>query len=856
MKINGNLVFNTDATGEVQNAYIERLSAAPTFNASEKGRIYFNTTSALYYFNDGAQWSPFATGGNAATLQTEVDAIETALGSVVGANGVFNAAAFSGTPIITAAGSVTAAITALANYANGKDQLSELSDVVFASLANGQYLKYNSSTSKWVNETLVLADVTDVTATAAEVNVLTGITASTAELNFTTGVTSAIQTQLNNKQPLDATLTSLASLHGTGIVVETSQDVFTNISLTAPAAGITIANASGAAGSPTFALADDLAALEGLTGAGYAVRTGTSTWTNRTITGQAGRVVVTNGDGVLSNTDLDLATVTDGATGTFLKFTRDAYGRVSGTTAVVLSDITGLADSTYVNVTGDTMSGSLTFSAGTVTGLPDPVNASDAANKNYVDSSIAGLTWKNSTAVATTANGTLATAFAAGQVVDGYTLVLGDRILIKNQTTGTENGIYVVTAGAPTRATDADTGAELNHATVFVEHGTAQAATAWTVNNATTPVVGTDVISFVQFNGASSVVAGVGLAKTGNTIDVNLGAGIVELPTDEVGIDLYSTVNALRLTTDGSTASTATDAKLTLVLKATNAGITQDSNGLYIPAAGVLNSMLLHSSMGLNADSGSGTLNLGDTMYIVGTSTQGIGVTVASAGATSTYTVTAADAAYAQKGVASFDTNDFTVTAGAVSIKTAGVDNAQLAHSVISYVGDAGTPVDVALGSTLNIKGEASTAVTTSITGNTVSVAVADATSTVKGLASFNTTDFSVATGAVSLVAKNISSLTDVAVTSAAAGQTLVYVAGTTNKFVNRQTYFLYTGGSSTTHTVTHNLGQQYCNVTVVDATDEVVIPQSITFSGANSLVVTFTSAIACKVIVMGVNAA
>ena len=64
--------------------------------------------------------------------------------------------------------------------------------------------------------------------------------------------------------------------------------------------------------------------------------------------------------------------------------------------------------------------------------------------------------------------------------------------------------------------------------------------------------------------------------------------------------------------------------------------------------------------------------------------------------------------------------------------------------------------------------------------------------------------------------------------------------------------YFLYTGTSATSHTVTHNLGQKYCNVTVVDSTDEVVIPQSIVFNSTTQLTVTFTSAIACKVIVMG----
>src|SRR5436190_10072507 len=87
--------------------------------------------------------------------------------------------------------------------------------------------------------------------------------------------------------------------------------------------------------------------------------------------------------------------------------------------------------------------------------VASPSTGTDAANKNYVDGAVNGLDWKSSVRAATTATGTLATAFANGQVIDGVTLATGDRILIKNQSTGSENGIYTVNAsGAPTRATD------------------------------------------------------------------------------------------------------------------------------------------------------------------------------------------------------------------------------------------------------------------------------------------------------------------------------------------------------------------------------------------------------------------
>lgn len=113
-----------------------------------------------------------------------------------------------------------------------------------------------------------------------------------------------------------------------------------------------------------------------------------------------------------------------------------------------------------------------------------PASATDVAIKSYVDIEILNAIWasnlKDAVRVATTTNGTLATAFANGQTIDGITLVTGDRILIKNQTTGSENGIYTVNAsGAPTRSTDADTASDIADAVVYVSQWTANADTGW-----------------------------------------------------------------------------------------------------------------------------------------------------------------------------------------------------------------------------------------------------------------------------------------------------------------------------------------------------------------------------------------
>jgi hypothetical protein len=201
------------------------------------------------------------------------------------------------------------------------------------------------------------------------------------------------------------------------------------------------------------------------------------------------------------------------------------------------------------------------------------------------------------------------------------------------------------------------------------------------------------------------------------------------------------------------------------------------------------------------------------------------------------------------------------VTSGLVTLAPAGVTNTNLANSTISFAGNAAGSVTqaVALGGTLTIGNgdtHAGTPLvqTTAVGTNALNIAIRLATVSAPGVASFASGDFTVTAGAVGIIAKNLDSLTDVVVGSPAAGQTLVY-SPTAVAFVNRPTYFLYTSGAaSVTHTVAHNLGQKYCNVTVVDGGDDVVIPQSIVFNSATQLTVTFTSAIDCKVIVMGVN--
>ena len=189
-----------------------------------------------------------------------------------------------------------------------------------------------------------------------------------------------------------------------------------------------------------------------------------------------------------------------------------------------------------------------------ITGLAEPTAAQDAATKNYVDLAVQGLDPKASVKAASTAN---IAALSGTMTIDGVALVAGDRVLVKDQTTNSANGVYVVAAGAWARADDLSTWAEHVSAYLFVEQGTVNADIGFLCTVDAGGTLGTTAITFVQFNGAGQIVAGAGLTKTGNTIDVGAGTGIV-VAADSIAL----TGQALaihNLSTNGLVARTAAD---------------------------------------------------------------------------------------------------------------------------------------------------------------------------------------------------------------------------------------------------------------------------------------------------------
>lgn len=187
-----------------------------------------------------------------------------------------------------------------------------------------------------------------------------------------------------------------------------------------------------------------------------------------------------------------------------------------------------------------------------LTNLGTPSAGTDAATKAYVDAMSNGLDLKASVRVATTAAQTLATDFENGDTIDGVVLATGNRILIKNQAAGSENGIYTVNAsGAPTRATDADENAEVTPGMfVFVEEGTTNSDSGWVLTNNGAITVGTTALTFTQFSGAGQITAGAGLTKTGNTLDVGGTTNRIVVNTDsiDIGTDVVTLTGSQTLT--------------------------------------------------------------------------------------------------------------------------------------------------------------------------------------------------------------------------------------------------------------------------------------------------------------------
>lgn len=259
---------------------------------------------------------------------------------------------------------------------------------------------------------------------------------------------------------------------------------------------------------------------------------------------------------------------------------------IVGALSVNTVDNTTHFESTNVTFDGNiTMNDNINLGGNRVINVAAPVDGGDVVTKQYLDLIKQGLFVKDSVIVASTQAYTLSD-IIPGYIIDGYALEAGDRILLKNQVNAIDNGIYLISiSGNPVRSTDMSTGITASGMFVFVESGTVNAALGWICNSVPgNDIVGTDELSFTQFTALGQVVAGDGLTKNFNTLNVNVDDTSIEIVSDALRIK--STIAGTGITGgSGSPLSTLSDQSHVTKLGIINQG-TWNGNQITVPYGG------------------------------------------------------------------------------------------------------------------------------------------------------------------------------------------------------------------------------------------------------------------------------
>ena len=360
----------------------------------------------------------------------------------------------------------------------------------------------------------------------------TGTVALTSDIPSLTGYVTETGVQTLSNKTISGTSNTLTNIANTSL---------TNSSVTVNGSSISL----GGSATITAANPNALTIGTGLSGTSYdgsaavtvaidstvATTSGTQTLTNKTISSTSNTISVTSGnvtDFTEASVDAVAAAIAAG-TQTNISITyNDEAGTLSFNASGGVSSITGTANEVEVSAS----TGSVTIGlpnditiGGNITINGTPTQATHAVTKGYVDGIAEGLHIHASVATATTNNISLN---PAPETVDGVTLTNGMRVLVKNQSTTSENGIYVYASTSDTlvRASDYDAPAEIQSGDfVFVSGGDTNNDTGWVQIN-TVGTVGTDPIVFTQFSGAGTYLAGNGLTLTGNTFTINTGVTV------------------------------------------------------------------------------------------------------------------------------------------------------------------------------------------------------------------------------------------------------------------------------------------------------------------------------------------
>ena len=396
------------------------------------------------------------------------------------------------------------------------------------SLANEAVVIYVAALSK-TNDSIpesVITNAKVAAAAAIDATKIGGGAVSNLEFSYLDGVTSAIQTQIDAKQ---ATITGSATTIDTESLTASRAVISNSISKIAVSA--TTDTELGYVSGVTSAIQTQIDSKQATITGGATTITSSDLTASRALTSNSsGKVAVS----AVTSTELGYVSGVTSAIQTQIGTKLTASNNLSDVSSTSTAR-TNLGLGTIATQNAN----SVALTGGTITGLGDPSASSEAATKNYVDNLVTGLRTRVIARVASTANVAIATALENGDVLDGVTLATGNRVLLKNQTTTSQNGLYtVVASGAASRDTEFDIISEIAGQLILISEGTTNADTMYLCTTDTSATLGSSAITYTQvFPSAGGTVTSVAVADSGSSEFTVTGSPITSSGTISLAVN-------------------------------------------------------------------------------------------------------------------------------------------------------------------------------------------------------------------------------------------------------------------------------------------------------------------------------